>query len=145
MKSSFRSRLPLCLLVFAFAAPAMAQSRKVDPEHLHSYWILLNQEVHVDVPNTGKNFDQPGCVAVSYTIGSDGKTRDIKVQKTVPASDLGKVAISAVQDFEYGPSLTNRAEEPVSTYYVVPFNSPDDPAQQAQLMAPCKLAGYDAG
>jgi outer membrane biosynthesis protein TonB len=136
-------KLPLCLLACAVATPLMAQSMTVPPARLSSYWILLNQNVSVDVPNTGRNLDKPGCVAVSYTIGSDGVTRDIKVRKVVPESDLGSAAVSAVTDFKYGPSLTNRAGQPVATYYVVPFNSPDDPAAQAKLMAPCQLPGYD--
>lgn len=133
----------LCVLACGVAAPAMAQSITVAPSHLSSYWILLNQQVDVDIPNSGRNLDQPGCVAVSYMIGSDGLPQNIKVRKVVPQSDLGQVAVSAVKGFKYGPSLTNRAGQPVSTYYVVPFNSPDDPGAQARLMAPCQLPGYD--
>ena len=146
MKSLSRTlRLPLCLAALVAAAPLMAQSRMVSPSQLPGYWILLNRTVAVDVPIGGKNLDKPGCVAVSYTIGSDGLTRDVKVRKVVPASGLGPAAVSAVKAFKYGPSLSNHAEEPVATYYVVPFNSPDDPAKRTQLMAPCQLPGYDAG
>jgi hypothetical protein len=66
----------------------------------------------------------------------------VKMAKMVPPSDLGKAAVSAVSNFRYGPSLTNKNEQPVSTYYIIPFNSPDNPAQRDQLMAPCKLPGY---
>jgi len=31
----------------------------------------------------------------------------------------------------------------VDTYYVVPFNSPDDKAQRQTLMDACKLPGYN--
>lgn len=136
-------QLMLGALVLGSASPLMAQTITVDPSHLRSYWILLNQQVDVDVPNSGRNLDKPGCVAVSYMIGSDGLPHDMKVRKVVPQSDLGQVALSAVKGFKYGPSLTNRAGQPVDTYYVVPFNSPDDPAAQARLMAPCQLPGYD--
>ncbi|HET6430844.1 energy transducer TonB [Dyella sp.] len=145
MKTLLRLQLPLCLLAFAVATPLMAQARRVAPERLNAYWILLNQHVGVDVPNSGRNIYKPGCVAVTYTIGSDGVTRDVKAVNVVPDSDLGPVAESAVKSFTYGPSLTNRAGEVVSTYYVVPFNAPDDKAAQQQLMAPCQLPGYDAG
>jgi hypothetical protein len=30
----------------------------------------------------------------------------------------------------------------VSTYYVVPFNSPEDPAQRQKMVDACKLPGY---
>ena len=142
MKTLLRVQLPLCLLAFAVAAPLMAQARRVAPEQVNSYWILLNQHVGVDVPNSARGLDKPGCAAISYMIGSDGATRDVKAVKVVPESDLGPVAESAVKSFTYGPSLTNRAGEVVSTYYVVPFNAPSDPAGQQKVMAPCRLPGY---
>jgi hypothetical protein len=126
--------------------PAMAQeAQRVAPEQLTNQWILLNRDVSVDVPNSGVNIYKPSCIAVTYTIGSDGKPMNVQVAKMVPQSDLGKAAVSAVSNFRYGPSLTNKNHMPVSTYYIVPFNSPDDPAQRAQLMAPCKLPGYGQG
>jgi outer membrane biosynthesis protein TonB len=137
----------LVAAVLATGMPAMAQgARRVAPDQLPNVWILLNQgSIDVDVPNSGVNIYKPGCVAVTYTIGADGVPMNLQVAKVVPASDLGKAAISAVSKFRYGPSLTNKNENPVSTYYVVPFNSPDDKAQQAALMAPCKLPGYAQG
>ena len=141
---SFRMpRLLALALGMCLAASAAAQgARTVAPERLPGYWILLNTKVDADVPNTGLNLDKPGCVAVSYVIGSDGVPRNIQVRKVVPKSDFGKIATSVVANFRYGPSLTNRDGEPVSTYYVIPFNAPDDPAQRQQLMAPCQLPGY---
>jgi outer membrane biosynthesis protein TonB len=137
----------LVATVLAASMPAVAQqARRVAPDQLPNDWILLNQgSISVDVPNSGVNLYKPGCVAVTYSIGSDGVPINLQVAKVVPASDLGKAAISAVSKFRYGPSLTNKNENPVSTYYVVPFNSPDDKAQQAALMAPCKLPGYEQG
>ena len=142
-KTLFRMQLPLCLLALAVSCQAVAQDRRVAPDKLNSYWILLNRSVDVDVPNSGRNIYKPGCVAVTYTIGSDGLVRGVKAVKTVPESDLGPVAVNTVKNFKYGPSLTNRAGEPVATYYVVPFNGPDDKAGQQALMAPCQLPGYD--
>jgi hypothetical protein len=126
--------------------PAMAQeARKVSPQQLYKYWIRLNTKVQVNMPNSGKNLLKPGCVAVSYLVGSDGVPLHVKVQKVVPASDLGSAASSAVSNFRYGPSLANRSHNPVATYYVVPFNSPSDAAARDKLMAPCALPGYDQG
>lgn len=134
------------LLVAALLAagmPAIAQeARRVAPEQLPNDWLLLNRDVSVDVPNSGVNIYKPSCIAVTYLIGTDGVPMNVRVAKMVPASDLGKAAVSAVSHFRYGPSLTNKNHTPVDTYYIVPFNSPDDPAQRAQLMAPCKLPGY---
>jgi hypothetical protein len=132
----------LLALVLGSAAPAMAQSRKLDPDNLARYWILLNTNVQMDTPNSGLNLDKPGCVAVTYTIGSGGLPMNVKVAKVVPRSDLGPAAASAVSNFRYGPSLTNRNHDPVDTYYVVPFNSTDDKVKRQTLMDACKLSGY---
>jgi outer membrane biosynthesis protein TonB len=130
-------------LVLGFVAPALAQTTKVDPQNLYRYWILLNTRVQMDAPNSGLNLDKPGCVAVTYTVGADGVPMNVQVAKVVPNSDLGSMARSAVANFRYGPSLNNRDHQPVSTYYIVPFNSPkDDPEAQKQLMEPCQLPGY---
>ncbi|MHC1480101.1 energy transducer TonB [Frateuria aurantia] len=135
--------LAAALLLMGGADAAMA-ARMVAPDHLNNYWILLNRTVDVDVPDSGRNIDKPGCVAVSYLIGSDGIPQDVKVRAAVPPSDLGSAAVSAVSNFRYGPSLSNHGGNPVSTYYVVPFNAPDDPVQQRRLMAACQLPGYSA-
>jgi len=132
----------LLALAMGFVAPALAQMRRIDQQDLYRYWILLNTQVKMDVPNSGLNLDKPGCAAVTYTIGSDGVPMDVKVVKVVPRSDLGPVARSAVSNFRYGPSLSNRIGEPVATSYIVPFNAPEDPAQRQKLMDACKLPGF---
>lgn len=144
MKAMFRPLRQgfVLALTLGFVAPLLAQSRKVDQQDLYHYWILLNTKVQMDAPNSGLNLDKPGCAAVTYTIGSDGVPMDVQVVKVAPKSDLGPVARSAVSNFRYGPSLTNRIGEPVATYYVVPFNAPTDPAQRQQLVDACKLPGY---
>ena len=133
----------LLALTLGFVAPAMAQqARKIDPQDLYRYWILLNTQVQMDAPNSGLNLDKPGCVAVTYTVGSDGVPMNVQVAKVVPKSDLGTMARSAVSNFRYGPSLSNRIGEPMATYYIVPFNAPKDTAQRQQLIDACKLPGY---
>ncbi len=144
MKTSFRplGQGLLLALLLGSAAPALAQPRKVDQQNLYRYWILLNTQVKMDVPNSGLNLDKPGCAAVTYTVGSDGVPMDVQVVKLAPKSDLGPMARSAVSNFRYGPSLTNRISEPMATYYIVPFNAPTDPAQRQRLLDACKLSGY---
>jgi TonB family protein len=135
----------LVLAVAGLASPvsAQAQERKVGPEQIQSYWIMLNTKVDADVPNSGRNMDKPGCVAVSFMIGSDGIPQNIAVQKVVPQSDLDAVAKSVVKNLRYGPALKNNTHEPVNTYYIVPFNLPADPAQRQSITNACKLPGYD--
>ena len=146
MKSMFRPLRQSLLLALAlgFAAPLLAQAHKVAQQDLYRSWILLNTKVQMDAPNSGLNLDKPGCAAVTYTIGSDGVPMDVQVVKVVPKSDLGPVARSAVSNFRYGPSLSNRIGEPMASYYIVPFNAPKDPVQRQQLMDACKLPGYGA-
>lgn len=135
------------MAVAAAAAPVLAQSdaRKVDPQHLTAYWILLNTKVDADIPNTGRNMDKPVCAAVSYQIGTDGVPMNVKLEKVVPESDLGQAAVSIVKNFRYGPALKNRPVAPVDTYYIVPFNTPDDAAAKAKQIAACQLPGYGQG
>jgi hypothetical protein len=132
----------LFALALGAAAPVLAQTIRIDQQNLYRYWILLNTKVQMDAPNSGLNLDKPGCVAVTYTVGSDGVPMDVQVAKVEPRSDLGPMARSAVANFRYGPSLSNNIHQPVSTYYIVVFNGPKDPAARDQLMAPCKLPGY---
>ena len=145
MKMTSRSLRQGLLLALAlgFSAPLLAQAVKVDQTNLYRYWILLNTSVQMDAPNSGLNLTKPGCVAVTYTVGSDGVPLDVQVAKVEPKSDLGPMARSAVANFRYGPSLSNNIHQPVATYYVVPFNAPSkDLAEREKLMEPCKLPGY---
>ena len=144
MKSIFRPLRQGLLLAVAlgFVAPVLAQSRKVDQQDLYRYWILLNTSVKMDSPNSGLNLDKPGCAAVTYPVGSDGVPMNVQLVKLAPKSDLGPAALSAVSNFRYGPALTNRIGAPIDTYYIVPFNAPEDKAQRQQLLDACKLSGY---
>ncbi|OOG66339.1 energy transducer TonB [Rhodanobacter sp. B04] len=143
MKTIVRPALVLALTL-GFVAPVLAQTRKVDQQDLYRYWIQINPKVQMDAPNSGLNLDKPGCVAVTYTIGSDGVPMNVQVVKLMPKSDLGPAARSAISNFRYGPSLSNRIAEPIDTYYVVLFNAPEDKAQHQQLVDACKLPGYAA-
>ncbi len=126
-------------------ANAAKSLRAVPPDQIDHYWIRTNTELDVDVPNFGKNLDKPTCSAVTYIIGSDGVTRDITVQRTVPAGDLALVAKSAVADLHYAPASGNDAREPVFTYIVMPFNLPADPAARAKITAACLLKDFPKG
>jgi len=139
-----RSLTGVAAAVFLLAAgSASAQTtRRVAPDRLPNYWTLTNTSVNADVPNTGKNLNQPGCVAVTYMIGADGRPQNVVAAKTIPEGDLSLVAVSAVKDFRYAPSGVNRNAEPVNTYYVVGFNMPTDPAKSAALYKRCALPGY---
>ncbi|HEY0198106.1 MAG TPA: energy transducer TonB [Rhodanobacter sp.] len=142
MSHPFRQTL-LLALTLGFVTPLLAQaSHKLEQKDLSRYWILLNTQVQMDAPNSGLNLNKPGCAAVTYTIGSNGVPMDVQVVKVVPKSDLGPMARSAVANFRYGPSLSNRIGDPVDTYYIVPFNVPEDPAQRQQVIDACKLPGY---
>jgi hypothetical protein len=129
------------LLLVAGAAEAQTL-RRVAPERLTGYWYLTNKSVNPDVPNTGKNLDQPTCVAVSYMIGSDGRTQNATIEKVVPAGDLGQVGVSIVKQLTYVKGSQNGTAVPVQTYYVTGFNLPEDPARKAAILDKCKLPGY---
>lgn len=130
-------------LMIGFSAAAPAAVRTVAPNQLPDYWILSASATELHVPNSGVNMDKPGCASASYTIGSDGVTRDIKLEKVVPNSDLGITVVEAVKYFRYRPNDSNLGQEPVHTYYTAQFNMRDLPAdKKAELTAACDLPGY---
>lgn len=143
IRTSFHAGAIAAAVLLLAAGPAAAQNtRRVAPDRLPNYWTLTNTQVNADVPNTGKNLDQPGCVAVTYMIGSNGLPQNVVAAKTIPAGDLAQVGVSIVKDFKYAPSGVNRAAEPVLTYYVAGFNLPEDPAKKAEIYKQCQLPGY---
>lgn len=141
-----QTTLALAAILLAATGPAWAQShaRKVAPDHLTDYWVRTNTHVYADAPNSGQGLDKVGCAAVSYDIGSDGKTRNIKVEKKVPStSDFQLTATSLVKGFQYRAAEDNDSDEPVHTYFIVPFNVPNgDKATMQKVLASCHLAGY---
>lgn len=124
--------------------------RKVPPENLARYWLLQSKSAtQANVPFRGKNLDAPTCAAVAYTIGNDGRTRDVMLEKIVPDGDLAKVAVNVVSEMRFAATPQNAARLPVRTYVVMPFNLPaaDSPnaadrTKRAQALAACKLDGY---
>lgn len=141
--SSRTGAIAAAVLLLA-AGTAQAQNlRRVAPERLTGYWYLTNKSVSPDVPNTGKNLNQPTCVAVTYMIGSDGRTQNAQIAKVEPQGDLGQVGVSIVNQLVYVKGSQNGTAVPVQTYYVTGFNLPEDPAAKAALLAKCKLPGYD--
>ena len=142
IRSSLRTGAIAAVLLLAVGTAAAQSPRRVAPERLTAYWYLTNKTLDVDVPNTGKNLNQPGCVAVTYMIGSDGRTQNIHAAKVVPDGDLGQVGVSIVKGLTYVKGPQNGTAEPVQTYYVAGFNLPDDPARKDAILAQCKLPGY---
>jgi len=141
----FRRLYPSIVLLTAamLAAPALAQPPRVAPDQVPGYWIMTKSEVDGMVPNSGRNLDKPGCVAVSYMIGSDGVPQNVVARKVVPArSDFGPIAVSLVRNFRYAASDSNSNDVPIDTYYIVRFNMPANPASRKALLAQCKLSGY---
>lgn len=131
------------LLLAAASTAAWASVRTVAPDNLPDYWILTASATELHVPNSGLNLEQPGCASASYTVGSDGVPRDIKLEKVVPKSDLGMTVVEAVEHYRYRPSADNPGQQPVRTYYTAQFNMRNLPqAQKDKLTAACDLPGY---
>jgi len=147
-------RLSLALL---WALPALAAAQgiqRVAPEHIAHYWLQTGTHLDVNLPYTGVNLSKPGCVAVSFVIGSNGQPLDVRAVRVVPPSDLGQAAVSMIQSMRFAPAPGNAVQQPIATYLMVPFNLPDlkagmDATQRRQVMAlreahlrPCVLPGY---
>ncbi len=155
MNLSMLASLSLATLLIAFTSAVSAQNvLRVAPNNLHDYWQLAIRQIHPNAPNSGLNLYKPGCVAVSYLIGIDGRTRDIRVARVVPRSDLGPYAAQIVSQLVYRPAEGITLVSPTRTYLVVPFNLPLFPvrvssagrssiqAERQRIVAACQLPGY---
>ena len=148
--TKFSIKLAIAALCAATAAIAAENVRKVAPENLARYWLLESKTAQqANVPWRGRNLDAPTCAAVAYTIGNDGRTRDVKLEKIVPDGDLAKVAVDVVSRMHFAAAAQNASRLPVRTYVAMPFNLPDanapsaaDRAKRERALQACKLEGY---
>lgn len=146
------SKISIAIIAAVFAGNVLAAEnvRKVPPENLARYWLLQSKSAtQANVPFRGKNLEAPTCAAVAYTIGNDGRTRDVALEKIVPDGDLAKVAVNVVSEMRFAATPQNAGRLPVRTYVVMPFNLPaadspnaTDRTRRAQALAACKLEGY---
>lgn len=146
------NKLPIAILLAICAGNAIAAEnvKKVPPENLARYWLLESATAQqANLPWRGKNLNAPTCAAVAYTIGNDGRTRDVTLEKIVPDGDLGKTAVDVVSRMRFAATPQNAGRLPVRTYVVMPFNLPAanstsaaDRARREQALAPCKLADF---
>ena len=135
----------------AFAQPAAlpAGVRRVPPERLGNYWLLIPESAQANVPNSGYGLDAPTCVAVSYVVEKNGTTSHVKLERAVPQGPLAKVALNVVKGMRFAPTAQNAGKEPIYTYVVIPFNlpvagsrNPADLAQRKQVLDACNLPDF---
>lgn len=132
-----RFRTPCAFALAAFATASAAQAPlEVTTAELAKYWLVASAAPTADAPHNAKGLDRPTCAAMRYVIRADGTTTDIVLEKVVPDSALGTVAVSFVKSLRYAPGPSNRAQNPVSTRLVLPLNLPPlkgDDAQREQI------------
>ncbi len=151
---TFARRLLVVLLAVLTGSVSAQDALRVSPGNLHDYWQLAIRQIHPSAPNSGLNLYKPGCVAVSYLIGTDGHTHNVRVARVIPRSDLGPYAAQIVSQLVYRPAAGITLVSPTRTYLVVPFNLPIFPAQvsaasrrsiqveRQRIVAACQLPGY---
>ena len=135
---SLRIAAAFALATFAAVSVAQAPPREVSTTELAKYWLVASASPTADAPHNGKGLDRPTCAALRYVIQSDGTTSDIVLEKLVPDSGLGIVAVSFVRSLRYAPGPSNRSQNAVTTRLVLPLNLPPlrgDDAQRAQIQA----------
>ena len=143
-----RHALPTSVLV-AVSSLAAAQSmdqtppRVIASEQLEKYWVMTSTSVDADVPNFGRNVNQPGCAAVSFVIEKNGTTSTIKVQRVVPEGDLGKIAKSVATGLHFEATAHNAGKDRVFSWLIFPFNLPADPAARTAVMKQCVIDKVD--
>jgi hypothetical protein len=133
------------LLVSSLASAQMDQTppKVIASEQLDKYWVMSNTSVDADVPNYGRNMNQPGCATVSFVIEKNGTTSTIKVQRVVPEGDLGKVAKSVAAGLRFEATAHNAGKDRVFSWLIFPFNLPADPAARTAVMKQCQIDRID--
>jgi len=145
-----RKYVPVMLSsLLAASSVASAQSmnqappRVIPSEQLAKYWTMTNTSVDAEVPNFGRNMNQPGCAAVSFVVEKNGTTSTIKVQRVVPEGDLGKVAKSVAAGLHFEATVLNAGKDRVFSWLIFPFNLPSDPAARTAVMNQCLIEKLD--
>jgi hypothetical protein len=138
------SRIALMALCVLASSLASAQIDKTPPkvipsEELDKYWVMMATSVNADVPNYGRNMNQPGCATVSFVVEKNGTTSTIKVQRVVPEGDLGKVAKSVAAGLRFEATALNAGKDRVFSWLIFPFNLPADPAARTAVMKQCQI------
>jgi len=143
------SRIAFTALLVLASSLAAAQSmdqappRVIQSEQLNKYWVMTNTSVDADVPNFGRNVNQPGCATVSFVIEKNGSTSNLKVQRVVPDGDLGKVARSVASNLHFEATVVNAGKDRVFSWLIFPFNLPADPAARTAVMKQCYIEKLD--
>lgn len=126
-----------------------AGTRKVPPERLANYWLLITESAQANAPNSGSGLDTPTCVAVSYVVEKNGATSHVKLEKVVPPGPLGKVAFNVVDGMRFAAAAQNGGKDPVHTYVVMPFNvpaagttKPAEVAERKRVIDACALPDF---
>jgi hypothetical protein len=138
---------PIFAMLFSCAALAQSMDqtppRVIASEQLAKYWVMTSTAVDADVPNFGRNMNQPGCATVSFVIEKNGTTSGIKVQRVVPEGDLGKVAKSVATGLHFEATALNAGKDRVFSWLIFPFNLPADPAARTAVMQQCVVDKLD--
>jgi len=142
------SRIALMAVGMFATSLASAQMDQTPPkvvasEQLAKYWVMSNTSVEADVPNVGRNMNQPGCAAVSFVVEKNGTTSTIRVQRVVPDGDLGKVAKSVASGLRFEATALNAGKDRVFSWLIFPFNLPQDPAARTAVMKQCQIDRID--
>lgn len=145
--------MPRVLIAIAtiLIAPVLASAQSMDKspprviqtDQLSKYWTMSNTTVDAEVPNYGRNMNQPGCATVSFVIEKNGTTSDVKVQRVVPEGDLGKVAKSVATSLRFEATALNAGKDRVFSWLIFPFNLPADPAARTEVMKQCYVEKLD--
>jgi hypothetical protein len=144
------SRIAFVAMAAFASSLAAAQStmdqtppKVVPSEQLAKYWVMTNTSVDADVPNFGRNMNQPGCATVSFVVEKNGTTSTIRVQRVVPEGDLGKVAKSVASGLRFEATALNAGKDRVFSWLIFPFNLPQDPAARTAVMKQCQIDRID--
>lgn len=147
MKSHF---LPIAIalifsgLVIVLPGAALGQVILALDDQLEEYWVN-EKMVAPKYPGRAMDRGTSGCVAVGFTIQSDGSTSGHEVLAYYPSKVFDKSAIRAAKQFSYTPSVQNPEKVPVYTLnsftYEITSGRKLNPDTQNKLAKACKDKG----
>jgi TonB family protein len=110
--------LALGFASIATGAIAWDQSLPIDPERLKPMWRLADDGAPRGL---GLPARASGCAVVAFTIGADGRPRELRVVASHPDARFGAAAEVVIKARRYAPGESNPSHEPVSTFEILSF------------------------
>jgi len=158
-----RNMMPLFAGVIVAAAASATESAPnyvaIDALQVKQYWISVDKGERLQLPKSFMRFGADGCVAVGYSIESDGKPANLVVLRAAFSENADKQLTAELEQrvikhfagMRYEAATANAQHQPVYTYGYYSFAAFQAPATKASVnehsdfvLAHCVIADFPA-